>query len=59
MIRNFSFINYFFLKARGDIISNDSECENDDYVKNTLIATHQQGKRKLNRTQCHRLLLMM
>jgi hypothetical protein len=40
----FVLINSFFLKARDEISDNDSECENDDYIKNTLIATHQKGK---------------
>ncbi len=47
--RDILFLNLFYFKARGDIISNDSECENenDDHVKNTLMTRHQQGKRKL------------
>ncbi|CAF0764613.1 unnamed protein product [Adineta steineri] len=31
------------LQARNEIIDNDSECENDDYVNNTLITAHQNG----------------
>lgn len=37
-----------FLKARDEISDNDSECENDDYMKNTLITTYQTGKDRHN-----------
>ncbi len=41
-LASFLMINFsLFLKGRDDIISTDSECENDEHVKNT----HHQGKR--------------
>jgi len=42
-----NFIVLSFIKARYEMISIDSECENDDF---TLITSHQQGKR---RETCH------
>ncbi|CAF3733766.1 unnamed protein product [Rotaria sp. Silwood1] len=39
----FFYSSIILLKARNEIISNDSECENEDYVDNDFITTHQQG----------------
>lgn len=36
----------FSSQARDDIDSNDSDCENEDYVDHGLMAVNQQGKRR-------------
>ncbi|CAF1354864.1 unnamed protein product [Rotaria sordida] len=41
--KNIKFDSQLELKARDEIISNDSECENEDYIENKFITTHQQG----------------